>query len=333
MGSQIHRFKWITLIISLFLLTGFLVFQSHSWDLIYWTTHPSSDFSNSSTNVISVHNVSKDNSRMLEEPYNNTTKVIHIPSKNPTRRSRTSTIDVVKQSVPSAIPSSLPTAIVAIPHDIQDTFNLPHQKKNTNSLRTLESGLRLARAAIRRVVWLKKYNSSRFRAAQRYSEEEPFGTAYRDAAIFRQSYLQMEKRFKIFVYREGEEPLVHDGPCKEIYAIEGRFIREFQGKNSFITTDPEKAHAFFLPFSVTWMVSFLYTEQSRSIAPLLHFVRDYIDVVAANYPFWNRSEGADHFMLSCHDWVTFVTLRLYLDLPSKGISLNPSTTLFIATSP
>jgi len=40
----------------------------------------------------------------------------------------------------------------------------------------------------------------------------------------RRSYTEMEKRFRVYVYEEGEPPILHDGPCKNIYTIEGRFI-------------------------------------------------------------------------------------------------------------
>ncbi|XWS43486.1 hypothetical protein CRYUN_Cryun16bG0108400 [Craigia yunnanensis] len=63
--------------------------------------------------------------------------------------------------------------------------------------------------------------------------------------------------------------------------------------SKFRTKDPEKAHVFYLPFSVAMV--------------------DYVSHVAQKYPYWNRSLGADHFMLACHDWVTvyyFSIIRL-----------------------
>lgn len=119
------------------------------------------------------------------------------------------------------------------------------------------------------------------------------------------SYLEMERRFKVFVYEEGEPPLVHDGPCKSIYSSEGRFIHELEsGKAGFRTMDPRRAHVYFLPFSVTNMVTFIYQRKSPDRSPLHVFISDYIQVVSSKYNFWNRSQGADHFMLSCHDWVS-----------------------------
>lgn len=117
----------------------------------------------------------------------------------------------------------------------------------------------------------------------------------------------MERRLKVYVYQEGELPIVHDGPCKDIYTTEGRFIQEMeQGKQSkFRTRDPNLAHLFFMPFSVTWMVKYLYAPHSYNLTPLRDFVSDYIRVISTKHPFWNKTLGADHFMLSCHDWVCF----------------------------
>ncbi|KAI7980690.1 putative glycosyltransferase [Camellia lanceoleosa] len=104
-------------------------------------------------------------------------------------------------------------------------------------------------------------------------------------------YLEMEKLFKIYVYEEGEPPMFHNGPCRSIYSTEGRFIMEMENGNFYRTKDPEQALVFFLPFSVVMM----YHAIGRAVV-------DYIDIVARRHPFWNRSLGADHFMLSCHDW-------------------------------
>ncbi|KAK1323359.1 putative glycosyltransferase [Acorus calamus] len=112
----------------------------------------------------------------------------------------------------------------------------------------------------------------------------------------------MEKRFKV-------SPLVHNGPCKDIYTIEGRFIHEMEnlggrggGGGWFRTSEPGEAHAFFMPFSVTMMVAYLYKEGSYDLRPLGRVVSDYVGVISSKHPFWNRTNGADHFMLSCHDW-------------------------------
>lgn len=123
----------------------------------------------------------------------------------------------------------------------------------------------------------------------------------------------MERRFKVYVYREGELPITHYGPCKDIYTIEGRFMSEIEhGAKRFRTSDPHRAHVYYLPFSVAWMVKYLYKPLTYDLTPLKQFVADYVNVVSSKYPFWNRTCGADHFMLACHDWVRFFTSSQFI---------------------
>lgn len=131
----------------------------------------------------------------------------------------------------------------------------------------------------------------------------PEGPIYWSAASFHRSYLEMEKQFKVFVYEEGEPPIFHNGPCKNIYAMEGNFIYHME-TTKFRTKNPEKAHTFFLPMSVVMMVRFIF-ERDPNVDhwhPMKQTVKDYVDLVGGKYPFWNRSLGADHFTVACHDW-------------------------------
>ncbi len=135
----------------------------------------------------------------------------------------------------------------------------------------------------------------------------------------------MMKRFKVWTYGEGEQPLVHHGPLKDIYAIEGQFIDEIESdKSHFRARHPEEAHVFFLPFSVANIVDYVYmpitTETDFYRDRLQRIVMDYIKVVADKHSYWNRSNGADHFMLSCHDWVRYIYWFL-IKLILKTISL------------
>nr|XP_043623173.1 probable glycosyltransferase At3g42180 [Erigeron canadensis] len=115
----------------------------------------------------------------------------------------------------------------------------------------------------------------------------------------------MMKTFKIWTYKEGDVPLVHNGPMRYVYSIEGDFIEEMERNgNPMAASHPDEAHAFFIPISVTNIVYYLYTpsEIHHFSKRIQAIVEDYVGVIAERYPYWNRSNGADHFYVSCHDW-------------------------------
>ncbi|KZV51839.1 catalytic [Dorcoceras hygrometricum] len=164
----------------------------------------------------------------------------------------------------------------------------------------LEQGVARARAAIRKAASITTNSSV---ITIKNNGDILSSKIYRNPRAFYRSYMEMERRFKIFVYEEGDLPLVHDGPCKDIYSSEGRFIHEMEhGTNRFRTRNAKAAHVYFLPFSVAWMVKYLYNPNTYELTPLKEFVSDYVRLISTKHPFWNRTQGADHFMLSCHDW-------------------------------
>lgn len=113
----------------------------------------------------------------------------------------------------------------------------------------------------------------------------------------------MESLFKIFVYEEGEPPLFHYGPCRDIYSLEGILLGLIEKNTRFRTYNPDEAHVYFLPFSVVKILEHLFHPIRRDKAVLERVIGDYVRIISTKYPYWNRSLGADHLMLSCHDWV------------------------------
>ncbi|GLT71518.1 hypothetical protein SLA2020_435310 [Shorea laevis] len=167
----------------------------------------------------------------------------------------------------------------------------------------MEEGLARARAAIKQASWRRSYTSS---------QEESFvprGAVYKNPYAFHQSHIEMEKRFRVWPYKEGEPPLFHIGPMSDIYSVEGQLIDELNGGDSpFLARHPDEALAFFLPVSIVNIIRFVYrpyTNYSRD--RLQNIVKDYITLISSRYPFWNRSSGADHFLVSCHDWAPDVS--------------------------
>ncbi|KAI8552233.1 hypothetical protein RHMOL_Rhmol06G0250600 [Rhododendron molle] len=169
--------------------------------------------------------------------------------------------------------------------------------KTYTKLERLEAALAKARSSIREAS-----KNNNMISIQEDPDYVPRGPIYRNANAFHRSYLEMEKLFKIYVYEEGELPMFHTGPCRSIYSSEGRFIMEMEKGNFYRTKDPDEALVYFLPFSVVMMVQYLYVPGAHEYHAIGHTVADYVDVVSQRHPFWNRSLGADHFMLSCHDW-------------------------------
>ncbi|MCL7042561.1 hypothetical protein MKW94_009711 [Papaver nudicaule] len=177
-----------------------------------------------------------------------------------------------------------------------------HIREKLTSSERIEDDLARARAAIREAAQTRNYTSNKMQ------DYIPRGPAYRNPYAFHQSYIEMEKTFKIWSYKEGDLPLMHDGPHSYLYSIEGHFIDEMENeKNPFAAQNMDDAHAFFLPFSVTNMVSALYKAPSGTRVPYIHVVTDYVRVISNKYQYWNRSGGGDHFMASCHDWAAAVT--------------------------
>ena len=131
----------------------------------------------------------------------------------------------------------------------------------------------------------------------------------------------MEKRFRVWVYQEGEIPLFHMAPMNDIYSTEGVFMNELQTETSpFLAKDPSEALAFYIPISVVFVIQYVYRPyRTYDRAMLQAVVEDYIGTVSNKYPYWNRTEGADHFLVSCHDWVRRFLLSFLLNF-SLGLA-------------
>jgi hypothetical protein len=115
----------------------------------------------------------------------------------------------------------------------------------------------------------------------------------------------MERTLKVYVYRDGSKPIFHQPILKGLYASEGWFMKLMEGNRRFVVKDPRKAHLFYMPFSSRMLEYTLYVRNSHNRTNLRQYLKDYSEKIAAKYPYWNRTGGADHFLVACHDWVCF----------------------------
>lgn len=118
--------------------------------------------------------------------------------------------------------------------------------------------------------------------------------------LFFRSYELMERKLKVYIYREGEKPIFHQPKMRGIYASEGWFMKLMEGNKRFIVKDPKKAHLFYLPFSSQMLRTNLSDNKKME-----QYLDKYVNIIAGKYRFWNRTGGADHFLVACHDWVRF----------------------------
>ncbi|XP_021990464.1 probable glycosyltransferase At5g03795 [Helianthus annuus] len=165
------------------------------------------------------------------------------------------------------------------------------------------------------------------KAPSRITDQELYAPVFRNVTMFKRSYELMERTLKVYVYKEGERPIFHQPILKGLYASEGWFMKLMEGNKRFVVKDPRKAHLFYMPFSARMLEHKLYVRNSHNRTNLRQFLKVYAEKLASKYPFWNRTGGADHFLVACHDWAPYET-RHHMEHCMKALCNADVTTGF-----
>lgn len=138
-----------------------------------------------------------------------------------------------------------------------------------------------------------------------------YRSLYVNVSRFKRSYELMEKILKVYIYKEGEKPIFHQPQAvlKGIYASEGWFMKHMKASKHFVTKKPKQAHLFYIPFSSRMLEEKLYLPDSHNHKNLIHYLKNYLDLIVGRYNFWNRTGGSDHFFAACHDWAASETKK------------------------
>lgn len=127
--------------------------------------------------------------------------------------------------------------------------------------------------------------------------EASANSVFHSAEIFNSTYAEMEQKFKVYIYPDGDPKTFYQTPRKLTgkYASEGYFFQNIR-EGRFRTDNPEEAHLFFIPISCHKMRG-----KGTSYENMTIIVQNYVESLARKYPYWNRTLGADHFFVTCHD--------------------------------
>lgn len=152
-------------------------------------------------------------------------------------------------------------------------------------------------------------------------------------------------RLKVFVYelpsKYNKKILQKDPRClNHMFAAE-IFMHRFLLTSPVRTLNPEEADWFYTPVYTT-------CDLTPNGLPLPfkspRMMRSAIQLISSNWPYWNRTEGADHFFVVPHDFgacfhyqvshnCSHLPLKqlscLYGSLRSKCLSKFPSSFLFL----
>ncbi|KAK3210652.1 hypothetical protein Dsin_015358 [Dipteronia sinensis] len=139
------------------------------------------------------------------------------------------------------------------------------------------------------------------------NDRELYAPLYRNVSMFKRSYELMDRILRVYVYKDGSKPIFHQPILKGLYASEGWFMKLMEGNKRFVVKDPRKAHLFYMPFSSRMLEYTLYVRNSHNRTNLRQHLKEYSEKIAAKYPYFNRTGGADHFLVACHDWAPYET--------------------------
>ncbi|GKV06673.1 hypothetical protein SLEP1_g18533 [Rubroshorea leprosula] len=160
-----------------------------------------------------------------------------------------------------------------------------------------------------------------------------YASVYWNISKFIRSYDLMEDMLKVYIYKEGAKPIFHQPKRRGIYASEGWFMKLMEGNKKFAVRDPRRAHLFYLPFSASILRTAL-GQNFQGYKDLQQYLKNYVELIGGRYRFWNRTDGADHFLVSCHDWAPKLTkymrncLRVLCNAnAAKDFKIGKDTTL------
>ncbi|XP_075507753.1 putative glycosyltransferase At5g03795 [Primulina tabacum] len=111
----------------------------------------------------------------------------------------------------------------------------------------------------------------------------------------------MNRTLKIFSYPyQKNDPFANvllavDSEPTGNYASESYFKKSLFSSH-FLTDDPSEADLFYLPFSIAE----LRNDKRIGVRGIQDFIKDYVRNIGRDYPYWNRTAGADHFYVACH---------------------------------
>lgn len=155
---------------------------------------------------------------------------------------------------------------------------------------------------------------------------------YHDKEIFFEKYKEMKTSLKVYIYpHKKSDPFAHALlPTDDHYEPGGNYASESYFKNvlfksHFVTNDPSEADLFFLPFSI----ASLRHDRKIGVNGLADFVLNYMNNISQNYPYWNRSGGADHFYAACHS-IGRVAMEKVEHVKSNAIQVICSSSYFLA---
>lgn len=124
---------------------------------------------------------------------------------------------------------------------------------------------------------------------------------YHSRRIFESDYAEMKRSLRIFIYPHDQKDPFHHifEPQNKVpsgnYASE-EFFQQALMSSGMVTKDPSEANFFFLPVSITKARM----DKRIDVAGLQKFCAKYVTGLRSEWSYWNRSNGADHFYLSCH---------------------------------
>ncbi|KAL8554906.1 hypothetical protein ACS0TY_002909 [Phlomoides rotata] len=122
-----------------------------------------------------------------------------------------------------------------------------------------------------------------------------YDDVYHSEEIFRINYAEMEKKLKIYIYPQGKKCSNYEDTFGN-YASEGYFFKNIRESN-FSTDDPDQALLFFIPISLQRL-----HQKELSYEEVGKKAEKCVKNLIIKYPYWNRTLGADHFILTCLDY-------------------------------